>query len=87
MSLANPKTQRLLAIVGLVLALALIGVGLGISHKVYLPEDDFGMLTYQRVGERALVEDATFGGATLRNGKLFTTYDRSKPRGKVACPT
>ena len=87
MILDNPKTRHLLAILGLLLALALIGVGLRITHKVYLPQDEFEMATFQRVGERELVQDATFGGATRRDGKLFTTYDRSKPMGKLPCPT
>lgn len=39
------------------------------------------------VGESELVADATFSGVELIDGKLQSTYDRSKPVGRQKCPT
>jgi hypothetical protein len=80
--------RKTLAILFLVLAAALLAVGGLTSRKVYDGDsDDFGMLLYSRVGDAALVVDATFGGVTRRGEKLFSTYDRTAERGKRLCPT
>jgi hypothetical protein len=52
-----------------------------------LPPDEFAY--YQPVPEFELVEDATFAGVirSEQTGRLITTYDRSKPRARAACPT
>jgi hypothetical protein len=39
------------------------------------------MLDYQ------LVENATFTGVVRKEGRLYYTYDPTKPRGKRSCPT
>jgi len=71
-------------------ALLLMLIGCFVSYKVYDKKDafaEFGLVTFSRVSDRQLVEDATFTG-TMRDGdKLYSTYDRSAPRGKRACPT
>jgi hypothetical protein len=41
----------------------------------------------ETVAERQLVIDATFTGVLLKDGKLMTQYDRTKPGGRRACPT
>ena len=63
------------------------------------PFAGFGMLTFQMISEAQLTVDATFSG-TVRKAdtiegdgeshkvyRLFSTYDRSQPRGKKLCPT
>ena len=60
------------------------------KHKVY--DDDemsrqFGLFTFQTISEAQLTIDATFTGTTRKEGRLFSTYDRSQPHGKKACPT
>ena len=39
------------------------------------------------ISEAQMVVDATGGGLLRVKGELQSTYDRSKPRGKAACPT
>jgi len=41
----------------------------------------------QDIGDRDLVENATFTGVTRVGDSLYFTYDPSEPRGKQACPT
>jgi hypothetical protein len=60
------------------------------SRPVYeedLPADEFAL--FEEVPEIQLVFDATFSGVqrSLRTGRLITTYDRSQPKGRQACPT
>lgn len=87
----KPKTSRfgkLAAFVALFVALAFTLVGLARSHKVYEGDEvEFGVLSFRRISERALVTDATFGGVEKRKARLYSTYDRSAPAGKRACPT
>lgn len=72
----------------LVAALVFIGVGWLRSHKVYAADsEEYGILVFERIAERQLVVDATFSGVLRRDGRLFSTYDRSQARGKQACPT
>jgi hypothetical protein len=82
--------RKIATAAALVLALALIGAGLTMTRKVYEQEsgeDEFGMLIFHRIPERAIVEDATFGGVRRIDGKLVTTYDRTAGGGKRPCPT
>ena len=80
--------EKITAFLVLFAALAFLVIGAILSHKIYNTDtDDFGMLTYRRISEQQIVIDATFHGVDRRDGRLFTTYDRSKPRGKLACPT
>ncbi|HOW98366.1 MAG TPA: hypothetical protein P5567_07035 [Kiritimatiellia bacterium] len=69
-------------------ALVLVGIGWFRSHKVYAADsEEYGILVFERITDRQLVEDATFSGVLRREGRLFSTYDRSQVRGKQACPT
>lgn len=83
-------TQKAVAAAVTVIALLLMLIGCFRSYKVYDQKDafaEFGLVTFSRVSDRQLVEDATFTG-TMRDGeKLYSTYDRSAPRAKRACPT
>jgi hypothetical protein len=79
---------KIAAFLVLFVSLAFLIIGAILTHKIYDTDtDDFGILTFRRISERQIVIDATFHGVDRREGKLFTTYDRSKPRGKLACPT
>ncbi len=58
------------------------------THKIYdHSTEEFGILSFTRVSDGELVVDATFGGVARQGSRLYTTYDRSEPRGKRACPT
>jgi hypothetical protein len=88
MNLRSRTTQRVLAVFALLTALLLLGVSVPFKHKVYDAEaEEFGLVAFTRISERDLTIDATFGGVTRREGRLYSTYDRSAPRGKQACPT
>lgn len=85
-----PRIQRRQISIGiLVLAMLLLAGGMIRSHKVYETEaTDFGINLYHRVSDRGLIIDATFSGVDRRDdGLLYTTYDRSAPPVKRACPT
>ncbi len=86
---ASSRLRKILGISVLILALVFLLAGMRRSVKAYEPgTDEFGILAYQQVPERVLVEDATFGGITRKNGRVYSTYDRSAPKqGKRACPT
>lgn len=72
----------------LLAALALLVIGLARAHKVYDPDSvEFGILVFERITDRQLVVDATFSGVLRREGRLFSTYDRTVTRGKQPCPT
>ena len=80
--------QKIFAIAGITVALALLIVGILRSHKIYETDtEDFGIPTFYRIGELQMVVDATFQGVVRKGEKFYSTYDRSKPRGKSACPT
>jgi len=85
----NAAYQKPFAIIASVTALILLLVGnVRVVHKVYDAEaEEWGLVAFHKIGERKLVEDATFGGVARRGQKLYSTYDRTKPRGKQACPT
>lgn len=88
MNLHNPSLQKTLACVLLVVALVFLAVGAKREHKIYDAEvEEFGLLAFIKISDRALTIDTTFGGVTRKNGRLYSTYDRAAPRGKKACPT
>jgi len=71
-----------------IIACLLLAIGSRKTHKVY--DDDqaeFGILTFSRISDRALVADTTFTGVIRKGERLYTTYDRSSPHGKRSCPT
>ena len=80
--------RRVLQIlVAFVAVLMLIAGSFG-EHKVYdNPKQEYGLRNYVYISEYQLVEDATFGGTIRRGTDLFSTYNRSEPKGKMACPT
>jgi hypothetical protein len=81
-------SPKVLTLAVLLTALVLLLVGVLRSYKVYEGgTDEFGMEMFYRVGDRELVEDATFRGVIREDGTLYTTYDRLAPRGKSSCPT
>lgn len=72
----------------LLAAVGMLFMGGQKEHKVFDDkEDEFGMPLYRRITEKQLVMDATFSGVVRKKDKLYSTYDRSKPAGKRACPT
>jgi hypothetical protein len=80
--------QKLLATLGLCVALGFLLVGSLRVHKVYKPgHGAFGLVTVQSVSEFQLVVDATFGGVRKQGDRLYSTYDRSETRGRRSCPT
>jgi hypothetical protein len=80
--------QKVLAACVLLAALALMLVSSVRVYKVYDADaDDWGMRTFHKIGERELVEDATFTGVIRKGAELLSTYDRTKPKVKRACPT
>ena len=84
----NAKYQKPLVITALVVALAFLVVGNVRVHKVYDADaEEWGLVAFVKISERELVEDATFTGVVRRAEKLYSTYDRTQPRGKRLCPT
>jgi hypothetical protein len=80
--------QKGVAIILLLLACAFLLAGAVLRHKVYdSVADDFGIPAFLRISERQLVIDSTFSGVERKNGRLYSTYDRSQPRAKRSCPT
>jgi hypothetical protein len=72
----------------LAVALALIGVGVAWSWKIYEPAKNASdERFFRRIADRQLIVDSTFGGVARQSGRLVSTYDRDKPRGKTSCPT
>jgi hypothetical protein len=85
-SRAVPRWPFTLAL--LLLSLGLLTAGSLRTRKVYESDSgDMGILTFQRVRDWRLVEDATFTGVVRRDGRLCATYDRNAPRGKKKCPS
>ncbi len=77
-------------IAGTVVAMAilLLVVGALRTHQVYDPDtEEYGIQAFDRISDAELTIDATFSGTKRRDGRLYSTYDRSEPRGKQACPT
>ena len=91
MSVNTVSAKWIRALIGgllFILALVFLTAGMVCRHKVYDPASgDFGVMVFDRITERDLVVDTTFGGVTLYEGKLISTYDRSAGPGKRTCPT
>lgn len=84
----RPIIETTAAAALLLLAGAFILVGAIHPRKIYDAEaEEFGMVAFMKLKGHELVVDATFTGVTRRDGRLYSTYDRSLPRGKRACPT
>ena len=65
------------------LALLFLLAGARRSFKVYERDAaEFGLAAFRRISDRQLVIDATFTGVVRRQARLYSTYDRSQPRGK-----
>jgi len=87
---SNGIIQKSIAAILLLMAIALLTVGAMRSHKVYDDDEvaaEFGIFTHQTISDVQMVIDTTFTGVTYRDGRLFSTYDRTEQRGKRACPT
>ncbi len=89
----NPSSERWARLAGGIaaaLAFAAVAAGLSRSHTVYdKGAAEFGIDDPIRITEKQLNADATFSGveSSRKNGKMLSTYDRSQPPGKRACPT
>lgn len=71
-----------------ILALIFFLIGSFRRFKVYDNlKEEFGLRHYSEIGEYQLVKDATFSGTIRKGGELFSTYDRTSPKGKTGCPT
>jgi hypothetical protein len=78
------------------LSLLVLSIGLLIAargtHDVRVMDAEelaevLGVAPFETISERQLVIDATFTGVVHRGGALYSTYDRSAPPRKRACPT
>ena len=84
---------RLLAVLTLAASIALIDAGRLEAHEVCLHNaaEDYeflGFYAFEVVSELDLLVDSTFSGVVRKDGRLWSTYDRSVPAtGKRACPT
>ena len=90
----NRKTKTRWLAVAMDVAILITGVVLiivgiaAIKRPIYQPlTTGYGMLTYEQIGDRQMTVDATFGGITRQDGRLYSTYNRSQQRSKLACPT
>jgi hypothetical protein len=69
-------------------ALVCLAVGICRRHKVYEKgSGEVGLLRFRAISDAQLTVDATFTGVARRGGKLYSTYDRARPRGKRMCPS
>jgi hypothetical protein len=87
---SNGITQKTIAGILLLAAVAMLAVGAMRTHTVYDDDEvaaEFGIYTHQTISDAQMVIDTTFTGVTRRGDKLFSTYDRSEKAGKRACPT
>jgi hypothetical protein len=90
MTLGFERRMRWVGGVAAALALAAIAVGIGRTHVVHdKGAAEFGIDDPIRISEKQLNADATFSGveSSRAKGRLLSTYDRSQPPGKRACPT
>ena len=80
--------ERIAAALVLGVAAVLLLAGAARTHKIYdQSTEEFGLLSFTRISDGDLVVDATFSGVKRQGARLYTTYDRSAPRGKRSCPT
>jgi len=76
-------------------AVMLLSVGMVVyaltrDFRAYREDRPAGDLVFfDTINEAALVEDSTFAGVVRSDltGRLISTYDRSRPKGRPACPT
>ena len=88
--MSNSVHQKVIAATLLAAALAMLVAGSIHAHKVYDQQAEFaefGLVAFSKISDSQLVMDATFTGVIRKDGKLYSTYDRTQPRGKKACPT
>ncbi len=84
-----PRRDRSFFWAAFLVALVFLGIGLFRTHQVVKKVKGRRSLhpPMETITEIQLVEDATFAGVRNLYGRLVSTYDRSKPRGKRLCPT
>lgn len=84
-----PRKDRPWFLAALAAALAFLVIGFFQTHQVEKKVKGRRTLhpAMETITELQLVEDATFAGVRRLHGRLVSTYDRSKPRGKRLCPT
>lgn len=93
MSRKTELIRKIIAAVGLGLAIAAVGVGAFKTHDVLLQDaEELAELlgtppVFQPHPDWKLIVDTTFTGIVRKAGKLYFTYDPSKPIGKRKCPT
>ena len=73
-------------------SVAFLVVGSNRSHQVVGEDAEelaelLGLVPFELISDQELVIDATFTGVVRRGEMLVSTYDRSQPRKKQACPT
>jgi hypothetical protein len=73
-------------------SVAFLVVGSNRSHRVIGEDAEelaelLGFVPFKLISDQELVIDATFTGVVRRGKMLVSTYDRSQPRKKQACPT
>ena len=86
--MTRARVEKVAGWIVLAVSLVLAGIGLARTHKVYVADsEEYGIRVFERIPDRQLVVDAPFSGVLRREGRLFSTYDRSEVRGKQACPT
>lgn len=80
--------ERIAAALVMAVAVLLLLAGAARTHRVYDENtEEFGLLSFTRISDAELVIDATFSGVERKGDRFYSTYDRSEPRGKRACPT
>ena len=84
--------MRRLMIGILVVVLSLGAIAYSFARKFPVYEEDLDpeeFAIYEEISEGDLVYDATSSGIfrSEKTGRLVSTYDRSQPRGRQACPT
>ncbi|MBI4881191.1 MAG: hypothetical protein HY812_16265 [Planctomycetes bacterium] len=89
---ATPGIRKAAAVFILAAGVACVAVGRVRSHEVRVLDADelaevLGVAPFDQISEAQLAIDATFTGVTRKEGGLYSTYDRSAPRSKRACPT
>lgn len=86
--MSRTAKERIAAAILLTVAVLFLLVGGMRSYKVYdRNTETFGLLKFTSISDAELVIDATFSGVERKGDRLYSTYDRSEPRGKRSCPT
>ena len=86
--MSRTAKERIAAAILLTVAVLFLLIGAARSYKVYdRNTETFGLLKFTRISDAELVIDATFSGVERKGERLYSTYDRSEPRGKRSCPT